>query len=146
MEITGIPNTVAQKDLQQAVIKVYEEAKIKVEGDDLCVKDISACHRIGKTIVRFMNRKFAYEGMRSGKNLKGTKLYGDNNKIFINNSFCKEFNKYGYLIRKLKADGDIAGYKVKQGISQIQLEKDDQFIEISHFSDFGKLSLDVSLY
>ena len=34
--------------------------------------DNSVCHRIGKkvTIVRFVNRKFAYAGLSNGKNLK----------------------------------------------------------------------------
>ena len=147
IEITGIPDSVAQKDLQGEVIKVFKEAKVAVEGDELVAKDISACHRIGKkgvTIVRFVNRKFAYEGLRNGKNLKGTELY--DKAIYINNSFCREYNKYGFFIRKLKKDRMITGYKIKHGVYQIQLEKDGEYFEISHHTDFGEYSLDITLY
>ena len=148
IEIHGIPEAITQNNLQAEVIRIYKEAKVKVEGDELCAKDISACHRIGRkghTIIRFVNRKFAYEGLRNGKNLKGTTLYEDK-KIFINNSFCKAFSKYGYFIRKLKNDGEITGYKIKHGVYQIQLEKSGDFFEVSHIIDFDKYSLDVSIY
>ena len=64
VEITGIPDTVEQKDLEEEVIKVYDAANVKVHGRSLMPEDISACHRVGmkgKTIVRFVNRKFANE-------------------------------------------------------------------------------------
>ena len=146
VEITGIPNDVEQKDLEQEVIHVFNEAKVKVHGRHLEPMDITACHRIGKkgvTIVRFVNRKFAHAGLTSGKNLKGTKLYGENSSIYINNSFCKEFNRYGYLIRKLKKHSRITGYKVKNGVYFIKLNEADSFQEISHVSDFGKYNLDI---
>ena len=76
------------------------------------------------------------------KKLKGTKLYG-NIPIYMNNSFCREFNRYGYLIRKLKRSSLIAGFKVRSGVYQIKLEENGEFVEISHHSDFRKYNLDV---
>ena len=73
IEITGIPTDIAQEDLEEQVIKIYNEAKVEVHGREFNRFDISACHKLGKksvTIVKFVNRKFAYAGLSKGKNLK----------------------------------------------------------------------------
>ena len=97
VEITGIPTNIKQENLEDEVIKVYQEAGVQLFGRQVNSSDISACHRLGAkgevTIVRFVNRKFAMEGLFKGKNLKGTKLYGGT-PIYINNSFCREYKKY----------------------------------------------------
>ena len=148
VEIVGIPDTIEQKDLEKEVVKVYNAANIKVHGMPLTQKDISACHRIGrkgKTIVRFVNRKHAIEGLINGRNLKGKTLYGST-PIFINNSFCREFSYYGYVIRKLKWNNKIDGYKIKNGVYQVKLLGNVNFVEVSHISDFSKMNLDISDY
>ena len=149
IEISGIPPTIEQDHLEEEVIKVYNEAGVKVFGREVASSDISACHRIGKkgevTIVRFVNRKFAMEGLYKGKNLKESNLYG-RSRIFINNSFCHEYKKFGWIIRGLKKASLIDGYKVKNGVHQIKTVGSERFVEISHVSDFVKYNLDVSSY
>ena len=54
-EISGIPSSVSNKDLKDAVCKAIAKAGIKVSQ-----KDIEDCHRVGKrgeTIVKFCKRK-----------------------------------------------------------------------------------------
>ena len=140
IEISGIPTTVADDNLEDEVIKIYKTAKVEVFGRDLRKDDISACHRLGKkketTIVRFVNRKFAFAGLMNSKNLKDAKLY--NNNVYINNSFCKEFSRYGFIIRRLKAQKKLFGYRVRHGVYQIQLEQNGNFFEVSHETDFAK--------
>ena len=56
-------------------------------------------HRVGKkgsTIVKFMNRTFAEVALYNGKQLKDTAIYGPRNKVYNNNSFCKEFAHINY--------------------------------------------------
>ena len=141
IEISGIPTSVKTDDLEDAVIEVYNQANVKVFGREVTKEDISACHRIGKkkevTIVRFVNRKWAFQGLISGKNLKGK----SENPVYINNSFCPEFAKYGYYIRRLKSQ--LAGYRVRNGVYQIQLQRDGDYMEISHTSDFAKYGLNI---
>ena len=147
IEISGIPDNIEQKNLEDEVIKVFKEAKVEVHGRELRSDDISACHRIGKrgaTIVRFVNRKFAYQGLYNGKNLKGSKLYENN--IYINNSFCREFARYGFFIRRLKRDGLVVAVKVSKGVYQIKTDASQEFVEISHISDFSKYGLDVNSF
>ena len=144
VEISGIPADIKEENLEDEVIKIYEEAKVKVFDRGLTKEDISACHRIGKkketTIVRFVNRKFAFAGLINGKNLKNCKLYEDRS-IYINNSFCREFAKYGYYIRKLK--DQLTGYRVRQGVHQVQFTVNGDYHEVSHESDFQKYGLDI---
>ena len=62
IEITGISNKVKDEELEDQVLKIYEIAETKVHGESLTKLDIAVCHRIGKkgkTIVRFVNKKFA---------------------------------------------------------------------------------------
>ena len=92
-----------------------------------------------------MNRKCAFEGVLNGKNLKGTNLYG-NTPIYINSSFCREYKKFGWIIRSLKKKKLIDGFKVRNGINQIKLLGSERFLDISHVSDFEKYDLDVSSY
>lgn len=148
VEITGIPIAVKTEQLEEEVISVYKEANVEVDGRELSHHDIAACHRIGKkgvTIVRFVNRKFAWQGLANGKNLKDKKVY-DQGDVYINNSFCDEFKKYGYYIRKLRKKGDISGYKLKSGVYQIKKGANDDFKEVSHISDFENYGLDISQF
>ena len=116
---------------------------MKVRGRKLEAPDIQACHRIGKkgkTIVKFVNRKFAREGLVQGKNLKNAKLY-PNAGIYINTSFCPEFGYLNFLIRKLKADGKIFRYKTRNGINFIQVEEEGLYLEITHINDLADHNL-----
>ena len=89
VEITGIPAEIETKDLEEKVINIFYEAGVKVHGNGLTHMDIQAAHRIGKkgtTIVKFTNRKFAIEGRRCGKNLKGTSIFGNASVYIFANS------------------------------------------------------------
>ena len=61
IEVSGIPDSVGDNNLEEKVISVFANV-----GIDVKFNNIEACHRIGKsrnsskkTIVRFTNRKFA---------------------------------------------------------------------------------------
>ena len=70
--MTGIPDDVEDKDLEEKVIKILDKIEVNVTS-----KDIEACHRVGKsrnnskkTIIRFVNRKFAKKALVNRKSLK----------------------------------------------------------------------------
>ena len=144
VELSGIPKNIPQKDLESEVIKVFDAAEVKVHGRSLEEMDIQACHRVGKkgdTIVRFVNQKFASEGLYCGRNLKGKNIYGNDSKVYINTSFCKEFKFLNYLVRKAKNDDNIFRWKVRNGITYVQTEDGGDFHEISHKNDLIDLNL-----
>ena len=146
IEITGIPTRIKTDALEDEVIKIYNAAGVKVEGRNLEKMDIEACHRIGKkgvTICRFVNRKFSRMGLINSQKLKGKELYGKDSKVYINSSFCFEFKHLNYLIRGLKKEKKIAGYKERNGINFIRIigAEEDDFKEISHKNDLVRLEL-----
>jgi hypothetical protein len=146
IEITGIPANVEQEELENHVINIFKEAEVEVHGKSLEHMDIEACHRIGKknkVIARFTNRKFAREILFKSKNLKGTKLYG-NQAVYINESLCKQFHYIGYVIRKLKRCEMIESYRIRNGVFSIKIgENDKKFVVISHVDDFRTNNLDI---
>ena len=144
IEITGIPESVDQKDLEDEVVNIFKVAGVKVNGRELDNFQMQACHRIGKkgiTIVKFVNRKFAYEGLRCGRNLKGKEIFGANSKVYINNSFCREYQYLNYCVRKAKSNNKIFRWKVKHGVNLIQVDDGGDFIEITHKNDLIKLGI-----
>ena len=86
-----------------------------------------------------VNRKFAREGIYSGKNLKNTKRY--DNPIYINNSFCREFGFLNYAIRKAKGSRIIHSYKVKNGVNHVRMEELSKWVEIGHVADLENLGI-----
>ena len=84
-----------------------------------------ACHRVGKNgsvVCRVVNRKYAREAIVCGKNLKGTQRYGQS-KIYINNSFCPEYNFLNYVCRKLAKDKVGFRCKIKNGVNYVQKDR-----------------------
>ena len=144
-EIVGIPADIPDDKLEDEVLEITKEAKVNVNRQPLKKTDVCAVHRLKNkqtTIVRVVNRKFSTEAIFSGKNLKGTKRYGEGN-IFINPSFCPEFRFLNWVIRRAKKDGRIHRYKIRNGITYVQLTENDDFTQIGHELDLKNLGIDV---
>ena len=123
IEITGIPSSIKQEELEEEVMKIFDAGHVSVHGRKLDTHQIQACHRIGKkgiTICKFINRKYAQESLYCEKNLKDVEIYGKNSRIYINNSFCDEFKYLTFLIRKAKGK-EIVKWRIKRGINLIQV-------------------------
>ena len=68
MDFSGIPNSVAPKDLENFILRLWQEI-----GTNLDKSRIAACHRLGKIdrmIVKFLNRKDAENVYSNKKKLK----------------------------------------------------------------------------
>ena len=136
VEITGIPGDIPTDALENEVIRIYDVAQVNVNGTKLRRTDIQACHRVGKrktVIVKFVNRKFANEGLYYGKHLKNNSSYAAPTNI--NNSFCPEFRFLNYLVRQAKRAKKIHFYKVRHGVTHIQLVDSGPFHEVTHKAD-----------
>ena len=145
-EIVGIPQNITNDKLEDEVLDIAKEAKVFVNRQPLKKTDICAVHRLkdGKTtIVRVVNRKFSTEALRCGKNLKDTKKYGEGNRIYINNSFCPEFKFLNFVIRKATTDKLIHRYKIRNGVTYIQLEENGDFFQIGHVLDLQNKGIPI---
>ena len=107
IEITGIPDSVPDQNLEEKVLDILNEITVNVSP-----KDIEVCHRVGvsknsskKTIVHFINRKHAKEALTSRKNLR--KNSSPNCNVFLNKNLTVKNNEIAFLGRKLKRSGHL---------------------------------------
>ena len=98
IEITGIPDSVPDQNLEEKVVDILNEISVNVSS-----KDIEACHRVDvsknsskETIVRFINRKHAKKALISRKNLR--KSSSSNCNVFINEDLTvkKKRNRFSW--------------------------------------------------
>ena len=144
IELSGIPESVSQDQLEDEVIDIFKEVKITVNRQPLKKMDIQAVHRIGKkgrVIMKVVNRKFAQEALSNGKRLKDYRRYGEDSRIYINESFIPEFGYLNYIIRKALKEKKIYRYKVRNGVNFVQVLHDDEYIEIAHQNDLENIGI-----
>ena len=112
-EITDIPDSVPQRDLENKVVDILNAIGVNVSNDDF-----EHCHRIGKSwnnskkpIPRFTNRKIIKDALYNRKKLKTinkANLEMEKAMLFLNKNLLEENNKIAFLSRKLKWEGMIA--------------------------------------
>ena len=112
IEITGIPESIEDQKLEETVVEVLNKIDLNVSNND-----IEACHRLGKlndkprkTIIRFVNRKFAKKALLNRKELKHidtSSLKIDNHKVFINENLTRANSKIAFHSRNLKRNSRI---------------------------------------
>ena len=111
LEMTGITDDVEDEDLEEKVIKILDKIEVYVTS-----RDIEACHRVGKsrnnskkTIIRFVNRKFAKKALANRKSLKNIDKssigLSNSSDIFINENLTPTNSKLAFHCRKLKREG-----------------------------------------
>ena len=72
LEITGIPSSVSDKDLEEVVCKAIAKAGVDINADD-----IEDCHRVGNkghTIIKFGKRKVSRQVLNVRKDLNKGKM------------------------------------------------------------------------
>ena len=152
IEISGIPPNVEkmnktfseEENLETEVLKIYNAAGVVVHGNNVKREDIEAVHRVGKkniTIVKFVNRKFAYAGLFKGRNLKDNSPY--DNAVFINHSQCREFKFLNWKIREAKKAKKLFKYRVRHGVNQVQFKDGDDWLKVSHKTDLINFGIDI---
>ena len=143
IEIMGMDVAIDDEDVEKKTWIILKAAQVKLEKKFATGYDIQASHRKGKkgtVIVKFTNRKFAYEALRNSHNLKNHPEYGS---IYLNESLWPEFSFIQFVVRKAKKDCKIAKYSIRNGIISIQLVQNGPNIEISHESDLTRNGLTV---
>ena len=112
VEISGIPDSVPNNQLEGMVIKILNLLNINLK-----FWDIEACHRLYKNpkfksptrvIVRFVNRKNTLNVLQRKKSLKNSNVrYIDQNinQIFISENLCPSYRViYDFAYKLLRQD------------------------------------------
>ena len=101
LEFSGIPESVADVNLEQTAIYLLRKTGVECTPDD-----IVACHRLKNkkdVIIRFVNRKHAFHALSRSKNLKNnTDDIIPNSKIYINRNLTPEYKTLRWQAKTLK--------------------------------------------
>ena len=141
--ISGIPDDVADDDLEDVVTSIMEDVDVIVKNGD-----IEACHGIGKsdqktsskkTIVRFINCKYCTEALVNRKKLININSemkynFSRNNKIFINENLTRANESIAFCGRKLKRNSKIHSCFTRDGIVFIKKTEKSKAFKVHHMN------------
>ena len=104
LEISGVLESVSDKDLEGKVFNLFQKIDIEVHPDN-----IEACHWVKsnagpkKVIIEMSRRKDADKMRKAKKKLKGLDLssIGINSAVFINDSLCRYYKNLWAKCKKL---------------------------------------------
>ena len=143
IEIAGIPDSVGQNELEKKVIEIAKAVDI-----DITQNDIEACHRLHsrnhqkgpkRTIVRFVNRKFAEKLLKKGKLFKDRKVIEKaklSHIIYINNNLCSYYRYLWGKVKKLYDRQAIDSFWVFNGTINIRFaDNPDEIMKVTHLND-----------
>ena len=109
VEISGIPNSIPDKDLENTVISICKDSGVEIDP-----KDVEGCHRLPlsrsrrgqdkRVIVKFINRKHSEALLRDKKRISSKSFDHLNvpNKVFVSVSLCPFRDIYGVSVRIYK--------------------------------------------
>jgi len=133
LEITGIPTSVTNTDLEDRILSIFDKINVEVSA-----KDVEACHRIGSkgtTIIKLSRRK----DVKNKKMLKEASLLSlnipEDVKIYINESLCPEYKNIWYKCRKLWKNDEISSFWTVNGTVRIKKISLGNSVLITHISD-----------
>ena len=142
IKICNIPEKIAQRNLEQYVLKMLESAL----GINFVSYDLVAVHRVGKlltgknrnVIVRFMNRKYAYTYLRNSKKLVSLKV-PEYKKLYLIENLCPSFKKIFNYLYKLKKDNKFDNVWTFNGsVFFKKLNSDNEYgPRVDHFEDIN---------
>ena len=137
LEITGIPSSVSNKDLEEVVCKVITKA-----GVDITADNIEDCHRVGnkgQTIIKFGKRKVSRQVLSVRKDLNKVKMSDidltGQSTLYINQSLCPYYRMLWSKTKTLYQKGKIDSFYVSNGNIKIRLQENARLI-ISDTHDF----------
>ena len=142
IEISGLPETIEDKSLEDTVIKIAKAVDIHI-GEN----DIEACHRLSRRkkdngprriIVRFVNRKFAEKIMRKGNELRKPYIFKKadlTEKIYINNNLCSYYRYLWGKVKSLYLKQLIDSFWVFNGSINLKFLDSNETMKVTHIND-----------
>ena len=141
IEITGIPDSVSDQNLEEKVVNILNETSA-----DVSPKDIVECNCVGvpknsskKTIVYFINKRHAKKALISRKKIRNNS--SSNCYVFINENLTVQNNEIAFLGRKLKRSGHVNKIFTKDGTVNISGPETyrGKVLKIHHINDLFSL-------
>ena len=142
IEISGIPSSVHENDLEGKVLEVFHKL-----GSSVNEENVEACHRIkqgsDKVIIKFSRRKDCQQVMKVKRDLRnmdcteldlpaGTTLY-------LNESLCSYYRWLWSNCKKLRNDKLIYSFYTVNGTVKIKQHEEDMPYPVTHIEDLKKI-------
>jgi len=147
LEITGIPTTVLQRDLEEKVRFIFTKIDCVIPSER-----IEDCHRIGSkgtTIVKLSKRKDIKKIFANKKQLKeydaNSLKIPEGSKIYINESLCPEYRELWIKCKLLWKNKHLSSFWTANGVVKIKKQDLGNATNISHISDLVKMFPEVDL-
>ena len=134
--ISGIPESVSQRNLQQKVIEI-----LSLIGLNIAPNDISACHRLfkptrsqypAKVIVRFVNRKIVNICLQNRANLQEEAYKKLRLNLRFYESLCSKNEETLRICNFLSREHKIHGHFLRNGFSKVVIEENGRPEKIKH--------------
>ena len=149
LEISGIPDSIPNNNLEETVLKIFNETGVTVNS-----RDVEACHRLNqkanpkKVIIKLSKRKDVARVMNNKKKLKSMKPQNiglpSGCKIYINESLCKYYKYLWWKCKLLQTRGSIQSFWVTNGSIRIR-HQNDQVTSVIRIEDLESHVLEDDL-
>ena len=149
LEILGIPDSIPNNNLEETVLKIFNETGVTVNS-----RDVEACHRLNqkanleKVIIKLSRRKDVARVMNNKKKLKSMKPQNiglpSGCKIYINESLCKCYKYLWWKCKSLQTHGSIESLWVTNGSIRIR-HQNDEVASVTHIEELERHFLEGDL-
>ena len=149
LEISGIPDSIPNNNLEETVLKIFNETGVTVNS-----RDVEACHRLNqkanpkKVIIKLSKRKDVARVMNNKKKLKSMKPQNiglpSGCKIYINENLCKYYKYLWWKCKLLQTRGSIQSFWVTNGSIRIR-HQNDQVTSVIRIEDLESHVLEDDL-
>ena len=142
IEISGIPNSVKDDDLEGKVLEVFDKLGVVIKEEN-----VEACHRIkqgsDRTIIKLSRRKDCQQIMKVKRDLRNMDLSETGlpvgTTLFVNESLCSYYRWLWSSCKKLKMSNKIYGFYTVNGTIKVKHHEGDLPVPITHIEDLKKL-------
>ena len=141
MEISAYPESLKNKDLEETVLKVFEELNVVVNPSNVEVCRWVASSTSRKVIIKLPRHKDANKIRRVRKNLKNLYLSSleIKNPVFINDSLCSYYKMLWNKCNKLSSNRSIHAFWLSNDSIRLKIGENDRVNIITHLSDLEEL-------
>ena len=142
LELSGIPETIENKDLEGTVLGIFEKLNLTVDPSS-----VEHCHWIkpskgAKKVIVKLSRRKDYNKIRLlKKGLKGINLssLGINSVVYINDSLCTCYKMLWGKCRKLLLNKYFHSFWVTNGTVKLKTVENEPVYAVTHRDDLVEL-------
>jgi len=124
--------------LEKEVMKVLHTLNTHIVDRDIA--EITRDETTGEVTCRFHQEEFAH-GILRNRLVGNGRFYGNKSRLFIEPSLIDEYAMLREIIRRAFEEGKVHSFRLRGGVNQVKVNKDDEFVDITHRTDLVNLGI-----